>query len=73
MQNQKYYTNNLILNVQVNVILLKLSTVGGRTVLPNKELQAYVITLYLLQVLLQHSRVHIYIYIRLLDQRQENT
>ena len=28
MQNQKYYTNNLILNVQVNVILLKLSTVG---------------------------------------------
>ena len=71
MQNQKYYTNNLILNVQVNVILLKLSTVGGQNVLPNKELQAYVFTLYLSQVLLQHSRVHVYI--RLLDQRQENT
>ena len=34
MQNQKYYTNNLILNV----ILLKLSTVGGRNVLPNKRI-----------------------------------
>ena len=71
MQNQKYYTNNLILNVQVNVVLLKLSTVGGRNVLPNKELQAYVFTLYLSLVLLQHSRVHVYI--RPLDQRQENT
>ena len=71
MQNQKYYTNNLILNVQVNVILLILGTVGGRNVVPNKELQAYVFTLYLSQVLLQHSRVNVYI--RLLDQRQENT
>ena len=44
---------------------------GGRNVLPNKELQAYVLTLYLSQVLLQHSRVHVYIH--LLDQRQENT
>ena len=52
MQNQKCYTNNLILNVQVNVILLKLSRVGGRNVLPNTELQAYVFTLYLSQVLL---------------------
>ena len=42
--------------------MFKFSTVGGRNVLPNKELQAYVLTLNLSQVLLQHSRVHVYIY-----------
>ena len=33
---------------------------GGRNVLPNKEMQAHVLILFLSQHLLQHSRVHVY-------------
>ena len=36
------------------------STLGSQNVFPNEQLQAYVLTLYLSQLFLQHSRVHVY-------------